>query len=145
MGHLDSLYGRSKGGFTPSGWTCEHLPYLVEFDNFGRSRREGRHIGSYWIWGYDEISWFARMTRPERASWLRYAWQWVREHDPNGYVQMPGSRTLAVPVEKKDWYWATEPGPDCPTGFGDESTIHDIWEPMTKKAGEGASKSDQLR
>jgi hypothetical protein len=50
-GYRDSLYGRSKGGTTPSGWTCEHLPFLVEFDNFGRSRREGKHIGGAWIWG----------------------------------------------------------------------------------------------
>ncbi|MCA9265363.1 MAG: hypothetical protein KDA60_15995 [Planctomycetales bacterium] len=39
VGHLDSLYQRSKGCVTPSGWQCESLPYLVEFDNFGRSRR----------------------------------------------------------------------------------------------------------
>ncbi len=126
-GYLDSLYGRSKGGTTPSGWNCEHLPYLVEFDNFGRSHREGKNIGGAWIWGYDEISWFARMTRPERDAWLRYSWQWVREHDPNGYVEMPGSRTLAAPVEGKDWYWASDPSPACPTGFADEATIRDIW------------------
>jgi hypothetical protein len=128
VGYLDSLYGRSRGGTTPSGWTCEHLPYLVEFDNFGRSRREGKNIGGAWIWGYDEISWFAHLAPEERQRWLRYAWQWVREHDPNGYVQMPGSRTLAAHVDKKDWYWASDPSPACPTGFGDEATIRDIWE-----------------
>jgi hypothetical protein len=135
MGYADSLYGRSKGGTAPSGWTCEHLPYLVEFDNFGRSRREGKHLGSPWIWGYDEISWFARRTRPERAAWLRYCWQWVREHDPNGYVEMPGSRTLAVPVEGKNWYWASDPSPACPTGFGDEATIREIWQKAAASGG----------
>jgi hypothetical protein len=35
VGYADSIFQRSKGGVTPSGWTCEHLPYLVEFDNFG--------------------------------------------------------------------------------------------------------------
>jgi hypothetical protein len=127
-GYADSLYGRSKGGVTPSGWTCEHLPYLVEFDNFGRSRREGKHVRGPWIWGYDEISWFARMTRPERSTWLHYGWQWVREHDSNGYVEMPGSRTLAVPVDGRNWYWASDPSPACPTGFGDEAAIRDIWQ-----------------
>lgn len=127
MGYLDSLYGRSRGGITPSGWTCEHLPYLVELDNFGRSRREGKNIGGHWIWGYDEITWFAHRSRPERDRWLRDAWQWIRTHDANGYLQMPGSRTLAVPVDGKTWYWASNPGPDCPTGFGDEATIRDIW------------------
>jgi len=32
VGHTDALYNRSKGGVTYSGWRCEHLPYLVEFD-----------------------------------------------------------------------------------------------------------------
>ena len=127
-GFADSLYGRSKGGVTPSGWICEHLPYLVEFDNFGRSRREGKHIGGPWIWGYDEISWFARMKQADRDAWLRYAWQWVRDHDPDGYLEMPGSRTLAVPVEGKNWYWASDPSAACPTGFGDEATIRDLWD-----------------
>jgi len=27
-GHLDTIYGRSAGGLTPSGWGCTHLPYL---------------------------------------------------------------------------------------------------------------------
>ncbi len=35
VGFSDSLYGRSRGGITPSGWSCEHLPYLVEIDNWG--------------------------------------------------------------------------------------------------------------
>ncbi len=126
-GYADSIFGRSKGGTTPSGWACEHLPYLVEFDNFGRSRREGRHVRGPWIWGYDEISWFARMDPPKRRAWLRYCWQWVRDHDPNGYVEMPGSRTLAVPVHGKNWYWASDPSLACPTGFGDEATIRAIW------------------
>jgi hypothetical protein len=127
MGYGDSLYGRSKGGVTPSGWTCEHLPYLVEFDNFGRSRREGQNIGGGWIWGYDEITWFAHLTRSERDQWLRYAAKWVRENDPNGYLQVPGSRTIAVPVDGKDWYWASDPSEKCPTGFGDVATIREIW------------------
>jgi hypothetical protein len=27
-GYTDAIYGRSKGGLTPSGWRCEHLPAL---------------------------------------------------------------------------------------------------------------------
>jgi hypothetical protein len=34
----DGIYGRSKGGLTFSGWQCEHLPYLVELDNWGVSQ-----------------------------------------------------------------------------------------------------------
>ena len=38
VGYADSIFTKSKGGITPSGWSCEHLPFLVEFDNFGRSK-----------------------------------------------------------------------------------------------------------
>lgn len=127
VGYRDSLYGRSKGGITPSGWECEHLPYLVELDNCGRSGREGQNIGGSWIWGYDEITWFAHQSDTRRADWLRYAWKWVRDHDSAGFVQMPGSRTIAVPVGEKKWYWAMNPSPACPDGFGDEDVIKAIW------------------
>ena len=36
VGFSDGIYGRSKGGVTPSGWACEHLPYLVETGQLGR-------------------------------------------------------------------------------------------------------------
>src|SRR6185295_2721384 len=52
VGYTDAIYGRSKGGVTPSGWRCEHLPYLVEFDNYGRSRKPGEAgMGKFWVWG----------------------------------------------------------------------------------------------
>jgi len=127
MGYLDSIFGRSRGGVTPSGWKCEHLPYIVELDNFGRSRREGQNIGRHWIWGYDEICWFAHQNEEYRNQWLRYAWDWVRKHDPNGYFQMPGSRTLAVPVDGKSWYWANTSSEVVPDAFNQEETIKKIW------------------
>lgn len=127
MGYLDSIYGRSLGGTTPSGWKCAHLPYLVELDNFGRSRQEGKNIDGAWIWGYDEICWFAHLSAEQRSRWLRYAHQWVRAHDPNGFLQMPGSRTLASPANGSNWYWASKPSSLCPQGFGDEDTIREIW------------------
>ncbi len=126
-GYLDSIFGRSAGGMTPSGWRCEQLPFLVELDNFGRSGRGGQNIGAHWIWGYDEISWFAHQPEAYRNEWLRYAWAWVREHDPNGYLQMPGSRTVADPVDGKHWYWANTPSAACPDGFNQEATIKAIW------------------
>ena len=42
VGFSDGIYGRSKGGMTFSGWTCEHLPYLVEIDNWGVSQQPGQ-------------------------------------------------------------------------------------------------------
>jgi hypothetical protein len=128
VGFSDGIYGRSKGGITPSGWKCEHLPYLVEIDNYGVSRQPGKpRAGGIWVWGYDEISWFAHQSKQYRADWLRYAWDWVRRTDPNGYLQMPGSRTLTSPLDRKRWYYANTPSPTVPDGLGDEEAIRAIW------------------
>jgi hypothetical protein len=136
VGFLDSIYGRSRGGVTPSGWRCEHLPYLVELDNWGRSGREGQPTKDAWIWGYDEICWFARQPESYRNTWLRYAWDWVRTHDPNGFFQMPGSRCLAAPASGKNWYFANRPSPAVPGGFNQEGTIKAIWD-ADRRAGGG--------
>src|SRR5713226_2638536 len=124
VGFSDGIYGKSKGGVSPSGWKCEHLPYLVELDNYGSSRTPGQAgAGGNWVWGYDEITWFAHQTREYRASWLRYAWDWVRRTDPNGFLQMPGSRTETSRLDGKRWYYANNPSPAVPEGLGDEEAI----------------------
>ena len=128
VGFSDGIYGRSKGGKTFSGWRCEHLPYLVELDNWGASETPGQAgAGGNWVWGYDEITWFAHQTRDYRSKWLRYAWDWVRKTDPNGYLEMPGSRTARSPLDHLAWYYANNPGPAVPQGLGDEDAIRAIW------------------
>ncbi len=128
VGYTDALYGRSKGGLTPSGWRCDHLPYLVEFDNYGRSRKPGEAgQGKFWVWGWDEITWFSQQPEKYRNEWLRYAWRWVREHDPEGYVQMPGLRCLAGAANGKRWYDVNQPNAATPNGSGQEETIRGIW------------------
>jgi len=127
-GYTDAIYGRSKGGLTPSGWRCEHLPYLVELDNYGRSRRPGQPgMGQFWVWGWDEITWFSQQETAYRNEWLRYSWNWVREHDPAGYLQMPGFRCLAGAANGKRWYYANKPSAAMPDGFDQEETIRIIW------------------
>lgn len=128
VGFSDGIYGRSKGGLTFSGWTCEHLPYLVELDNYGVSRHPGQPNakGEFnWVWGYDEITWFAHQNKQYRSNWLQYAWEWVRKTDPNGFLEMPGSRTATSPDTR--WYFANNPSPAVPNGLGDEEAIRAIW------------------
>ena len=128
VGFSDGIYGRSKDGTTFSGWKCEHLPYLVEIDNWGVSRTPGQaRAGSIWIWGYDEITWFAQQSPQYRSHWLHYARDWVRQTDANGHLEMPGSRTLRSPLDNKRWYYANKPSPAVPDGFGDEEAIRAIW------------------
>lgn len=127
-GFSDSIYGRSKGGRTPSGWPCDQLPYLVEIDNWGVSRTPGQAgAGGVWVWGWDEISWFANQPAAYRSNWLAYARDWVRKTDARGYVQMPGSRVLAGPAGGVRWYHANRPSAAVPEGFGDEDALRAIW------------------
>src|SRR5580658_752481 len=138
VGHSDSIYGRSNGGISPSGWKCEHLPYLVEFDNFGGTRTPGQasqaHGASIFTWGYDEITWFAQQPESYRNEWLRYARSWLREHDRNGFLEMPGGRMLTNgPAASREgsgrinWYFANTKSAACPHGFSQEETIKAIW------------------
>jgi hypothetical protein len=129
VGFSDSIFLRSKGGLTYSGWKCEHLPYLVELDNWGASKNPGQPgQGGNWVWGYDEISWFAHQSEQYRRDWLRYAWDWVRKTDPDGYLEMPGGRTETSPLDHRHWYYANAPSPAVPDGLNDEAATRQIWQ-----------------
>lgn len=130
VGYTDALYNRSKGGMTYSGWECEHLPYLVEFDNFGVSKKPGEENAGgipFWVWGYDEISWFAHQPDEYRRKWLQYAYDWIKDTDPSGFLEMPGGRQTTSPLDKKRWYAANNRSENVPDGHGDEETIRMIW------------------
>ena len=128
VGHLDSIFLRSKGGRTYSGWECKHLPYLVELDNYGSSQHPGEPgQGADWVWGYDEISWFANQSQAYRSQWLHYAWDWLKKTDPDGYLEMPGSRTETSPLNHRRWYYANRPSPAVLDGLDDEEAIGAIW------------------
>jgi hypothetical protein len=128
VGYTDAIYGRSKGGITPSGWKCEHLPFLVEFDNYGRGRTPGEAgQGRFWVWGWDEITWFSQQSKTERDAWLRYAFNWLGEHDRDGYLEMPGARIISGGPDGKRWYEVNNPSAAMPNGFGQETVIKEIW------------------
>jgi len=132
MGYGDTIFGRSAGGVTPSGWICDHLPYYIQFDNGYATGKEGQPIGFPYAWGYIEIDWFARQTEAYRNEWLHYAWDWLRTNDPNGWLQMPGRNVLSVPLKdakggKLHWYTANTRGAAAPDGFNQEETIRAIW------------------
>ncbi|MHB1453062.1 MAG: hypothetical protein ACYCYM_03760 [Saccharofermentanales bacterium] len=127
--YLDSIYGKSLGGKTYSGWSCSSLPYFVEIDNFsgvmqGSLNKPGI---DYWPWGMDEISWFANQPQDYRASWMNYAYQWIRGTDAAGYMCFTGSRpAYMIKDDKIVWYYANSR--DYGDAYwGDEETIRSIW------------------
>ena len=131
-GHYDSIYNRSMGGETYSGWSCESLPYFVELDNFGidKGNLDQPAYDTHYIWGMDEISWFANQPQWYRHAWLDYAYKRVREVDPAGYAQMPGNRTAALrspdgALTQLDYYCNSSL--HHKEGFDDENLIRQIW------------------
>ena len=123
-GFSDSIYGRSKGGRTASGWNCESLPYIVELDNFGASDHPGEYRATdhIHVWGWDEIGWFGKQPKAYRNEWLTYAYNWVRETDPNGYFQLP--------LRRFEHYSASMLPPK---GQCQEETIKAIWASAERK------------
>ena len=92
----------------------------MELDNWGVSKTPGQaKAGGIWIWGYDEITWFAHQSEKYRADWLRYAWDWLAKTDANvaWLGKMPGSRTMRSPQDKKGWYYANAKSAAVPDGL----------------------------
>ena len=128
MGHLDAIFKRSKGCVSPSGWRCDSLPYLVEFDNYGRGRRPNvADTKSIFVWGWDEISWLSLQDEDYRNRWLVYAHDWIKKTDPNGHLQMPVNRMITCPNDTQGSYRANTKSEDCPIGYSQEETIKAIW------------------
>lgn len=126
--HLDALYNKSKGCISPSGWKCDHLPYLVEFDNYGHSGKINvADLNSHFVWGWDEISWLALQPEAYRNNWLKYAFNWIRQTDSNGHLEMPGCRMISCPNQTEGSYRANTKNDACPIGYSQEETIKALW------------------
>jgi len=128
VNHLDAIYKKSKGCISPSGWRCDSLPYLVEFDNYGRSRKANTaDTNSIFVWGWDEISWLSLQDEAYRNQWIEYAYHWIKRTDPNGHLQMPVNRMITCPNQTHGSYRANTRSPACPIGYSQEETIKKIW------------------
>jgi len=134
VGYKDgnSIYKNSKGGITPSGWECESLPYIVEFDNSGIDwDHQGQcdHPTWYWPWGWEESAWFTHCSPEYRAEWLKYVVQWLQKNDPVGFLQMPVKITTEAREQDglRIWYRANNKSEACPLGYSDEEGIKSAW------------------
>jgi hypothetical protein len=104
------------------------VPYIVEFDNFGISDHPNvPDHNSHTVWGYDEISWFARQPEQYRNEFLEYAVDWIKKNDPIGYIQMPGARNTIPTPSSEGIYRANTKSATCTDGQNQEETIKKIW------------------
>lgn len=127
--HLDSILGKTKGGMTPSGWTTDRLPYILEFDNFGTSDHPGKaNINDIFVWGYDEISWLGMLAESDAQAFLKACVEYMAQNDPVGYIQMPGCRVAAFTgANGASPYRCNTKSSSCPTGRNLENTIKELW------------------
>ena len=129
-GYVDSIYGKSLGGKTHSGWECDILPYLVELDNFGNSAVTNKPtFGSTYCWGMDEITWFANQPTAYRHEFLDYAYKWVTSFEPGlSFFAMPGLRVASIyGTDHKVKSYSYSAYSKKYGGFDDEETIKAIW------------------
>jgi hypothetical protein len=132
VGFSDSMYQKSAGGISVSGWLTKSLPYLVELDNYGCTNHPGSQdpLDLFHPFGYDEITWYAHQNASYRNSWLPYAAAWVRALPipDQGYLMMPGMRVLCessfVDRPPSSFYYASAAVPE---GFAQEDAIIDAF------------------
>ena len=131
-GNVDSIYGRSLGGKTHSGWTCDRLPYFVEFDNFGvcDERIDTPDNLDHFIWGKDEIAWYAEQPQSYRKEFVEYAYQTIRNFGEDGFLELPGRRICPTRCDSNSFsvgYFAANSRRFYEKGNDDEDFLCDIW------------------
>ena len=129
VGFSDGIYGRSKGGHDVQRLDVRAPPVPGGDRQLGRQPAPGAGRGRAASGSGATTRSPGSPTRDEayRGDWLRYARDWVRKTDPDGHLQMPGSRTMRSPLDGKRWYYANSPSPAVPDGLGDEAAIRAIW------------------
>ncbi len=111
--YQDNIIGRTGG-----------MPYLLEFDNFGGSGSEGTATSDHFVWGYDEITWFAKLDYTNGCVFLDYATQFLATHDPIGHIQMPGMRVIQF---APGVFRCNDKATGYNDRFGYESKIKQLW------------------
>ena len=85
-------------------------------------------LSDHYVWGYDEITWFYLQEPDARRAWLRYAYGWLRENDPNGHLEMPGARVVSATAGGPAFLCRAVAQSDrVPYGMGIEETIRELW------------------
>lgn len=120
-------YNAVGAGKSPSGWSTEHYPYLVELDNWGVIKTNDLTLPRDLWNGYDEISWYANQPESYRHEFLYYITNKIKNYNENGHFAMPGVRTVYMVNQKKEIVYRMNSTKFCKEGFGDEDAIIAAW------------------
>ena len=126
-GDAKALYTGAISGKSPSGWTTNHYPYLVEFDNDGGDKDDHTKVSSKGKWGYDEISWIANQPQWYRHKFMKDVTAQVNSFKNNGHVVLPGRRTAFILGTDGQSYYVMNDSKFYKDGFSDEAGIIAAW------------------
>ncbi len=111
----DAPYGKGLKGTSPSGWTTNHYPYLVEFDNYAPSAEDS-------VWEMDEISWIVSQPDDYRRSFQTEVRKMVSDLKDSGHVALIGKRSTSSTTNGVELYMMNN-SKYCEGGFSDEEAI----------------------
>jgi hypothetical protein len=138
--YYNAIYGRSAGGITPSGWSCDWAPYICEFDCAGSSDKPGQPSKFPYNWGYSCADWFVNQPEAYRKEYLAYARKWLNDLNEDGWLQMPTRLNINQRIEGQQMWHANTRSPSCPFGLNLEDTIRSIWRSEEKRRPAGSSR-----
>ncbi len=124
-GDAGNLYKGKISGKSPSGWTTDKYPYLVEWDNDGGDKFD--HTKAEGKWGYDEISWIANQPQWYRHQFMKDVTKQIKGFGNNGHVTLPGRRTAFILGGSGQSYYVMNDAKYYKGGFSDEQGIMNVW------------------
>ena len=111
----DAPYSKNIKGTSPSGWTSNKYPYLVEFDNYDPNAGDA-------VWGMDEISWIVNQPEAYRRSFQTESRKMVAALNNNGHVALIGRRSTSFTTNGIELYMMNN-AKYCKGGLSDEEAI----------------------
>lgn len=129
----DAVYKKNIKGTSPSGWTTDKYPYLVEVDNWGIMAEKYHNKASSPYWGFDEITWFAVQPQWYRQKFIEDLTKQIDSFNENGHLSIPGKRYTqkVAGVSDATLYFAASKEGNV-NYFGDLNFYRDMWNRLKK-------------
>lgn len=128
----DAVYQKGITGNSPSGYFLSEYPYMVEFDNWGVNKELLNQSTAY-IWGYDEIGWWAFQPRWYRHEFVEYLLNTIDSFDENGHLALAGCRYMSLmPDSQRAGNYHCNDKTKFSLGFSDEAFYKELLKKRNK-------------